>query len=101
MSPHCAQCFHPPTHWHSETCHEPRRGSSDFPHFVLRGTARLSFPARIGRALIYVRVLRARRMVWLLPSCSSAIARFFFQGVAWFGPQLRTSNDHCFIVGVP
>ena len=24
-----------------------------------------------------------------------------FQGVAWFGPQLRTSNDHCFIVGVP
>jgi hypothetical protein len=25
----------------------------------------------------------------------------FFQGVAWLGPQLRTSNDHCFIVGVP
>jgi len=25
----------------------------------------------------------------------------FIQGVAWLGPQLRTSNDHCFIVGVP
>ena len=25
----------------------------------------------------------------------------FFQGVAWLGSQLRTSNDHCFIVGVP
>ena len=25
----------------------------------------------------------------------------FFQGVAWLGTQLRTSNDHCFIVGVP
>jgi hypothetical protein len=25
----------------------------------------------------------------------------FPQGVAWLGPQLRTSNDHCFIVGVP
>ena len=23
----------------------------------------------------------------------------FFQGVAWLGSQLRTSNDHCFIVG--
>ena len=25
----------------------------------------------------------------------------FFQGVTWLGTQLRTSNDHCFIVGVP
>ena len=38
---------HPPTHWHAETCHEPRRGPSDFPHFGLGGAARLSFTARI------------------------------------------------------
>jgi hypothetical protein len=31
----------------------------------------------------------------------SKLARYPLSGVAWFGPQLRTSNDHCFIVGVP
>src|SRR5437016_11101711 len=51
--PNCAQCSHPPTHWHAETCHLPRRGSSSFPHFALRGAARLSFTARIGRAPFY------------------------------------------------
>jgi hypothetical protein len=30
---------------------------------------------------------------------SSLFARYFLSGVAWLGPQLRTSNDHCFIVG--
>ncbi len=34
----------------------------------------------------------------MIPPSSLVI---FFQGVAWLGPQLRTSNDHCFIVGVP
>jgi len=33
------------------------------------------------------------------PDDPSKLARYFFQGVAWLGPQLRTSNDHCFIVG--
>jgi len=31
----------------------------------------------------------------------SELARYPLSGVAWFGPQLRTSNDHSFIVGVP
>jgi hypothetical protein len=31
----------------------------------------------------------------------SKFARYPLSGVAWFGPQLRTSNDHSFIVGVP
>jgi hypothetical protein len=31
----------------------------------------------------------------------SKLARYPLSGVAWVGPQLRTSNDHCFIVGVP
>jgi len=31
----------------------------------------------------------------------SKLARFSLKGVAWIGPQLRTSNDHSFIVGVP
>src|SRR5207244_13574686 len=44
--PNCAQCSHPPTHWHAETCHLPGRGLSGFPHFALREAARLSFTAR-------------------------------------------------------
>ncbi len=40
---------------------------------------------------------RSERMKMLLLS----LLVTFFQGVAWFGPQLRTSNDHRFIVGVP
>ncbi len=40
---------------------------------------------------------RSERLKMVLPSLLS----IFFQGVAWLGPQLRTSNDHCFIVGVP
>ena len=51
--PNCARCSHPPTHWHAETCHLPGRGPSGFPHFALRGAARLSFTARIGRAPFY------------------------------------------------
>ena len=51
--PNCAQRSHPPTHWHAETCHLPGRGPSGFPHFALRGAARLSFTARIGRAPFY------------------------------------------------
>jgi hypothetical protein len=31
----------------------------------------------------------------------SKLARFSLQRVAWIGPQLRASNDHRFIVGVP
>src|SRR6266850_4409367 len=43
----------PAHHWHAETCHLPGRGSSWFPHFTLRGAARLSLTARIGRAPFY------------------------------------------------
>ena len=60
--------------------------------------------------LVYVRpsneaLLRARvpgaqdqrgALPFLLRSHST-----FFQGVAWLDLQLRTSNDHRFIVGVP
>ena len=51
--PNCAHRSHPPTHWHAVTCHLPRRGPSGFPHFAHGGAARLSFTARIGRALLY------------------------------------------------
>ena len=40
---------------------------------------------------------RSEGLKMFLPS----LLVIFFQGVAWLGPQLRTSNDHCFIVGVP
>jgi hypothetical protein len=40
-----------------------------------------------------VRVLRARRMAWLFPPIPSKLARFSLKGVAWIGPQLRTSSD--------
>jgi hypothetical protein len=63
-----------PTHWHAETCHEPGRGSSDFPHFAHRGTARLSFPARIGRALFYRARSASKKDVWLLPFLPSEAA---------------------------
>jgi len=29
------------------------------------------------------------------------LAHFSFKGVAWISPQLRTPNDHSFILGVP
>ena len=47
---YCAQLSHPPAHRHAETCHQPERAPSDFPHFALRGAARLSFTARIEGA---------------------------------------------------
>jgi hypothetical protein len=53
MSPPLRATSYPPTHWHAETYHEPRRGSFDLPRFTLKGAARLSFPARIGRAPFY------------------------------------------------
>jgi hypothetical protein len=40
---------------------------------------------------------RSERLKMIFPS----LLVTFFQGVAWLGPQLRTSNDHRFIVGVP
>jgi len=48
------------------------------------------------------RALREHRRSSGLPSHTpSKLARFSLKGVAWIGPQLRTSNDHSFIVGVP
>ena len=44
------------------------------------------------------RALREHLSCSMIPPSSLVT---FFQGVAWLGPQLRTSNDHCFIVGVP
>ena len=38
MSPPLRTTFSPATHWHAETCHTPRRGSSDFIHFALKGS---------------------------------------------------------------
>ena len=40
-------------------------------------------------------------MVWRLLSHPSKLARYLFKKVAWIGLQLRTSNDHSFIVGIP
>ena len=44
------------------------------------------------------RALREHLSCSMIPPSSLVT---LFQGVAWLGPQLRTSNDHCFIVGVP
>ena len=78
MVSHCAQLSHPPTHWHAETCHYPRRGPSE--------TARCT---STGDHLVCP--LIPLPSLLLLPS----------PGVAWVSHQLRTSNDHRFIVGVP
>jgi hypothetical protein len=59
---------------------------------------------RLAWVLLSLLFLRARRPVWLLPSWldnPSKLARFCPKRVAWIGPQLRTSNDHSFTVGVP
>ena len=52
----------------------------------------------IARNKLLTRIERAPPLIkMVLPS--SLVTPF--QGVAWLGPQLRPSNDHCFIVGVP
>jgi hypothetical protein len=48
-----------------------------------------------------VRVLRARKAPGRsFPFPPSSLV-YLSKWVAWIGPQLRTSNDHSFIVGVP
>jgi hypothetical protein len=48
------------------------------------------------------RAFREHRRSSRLPSHPpTELAHFSLKGVAWIGPQLRTSNDHSFIVGVP
>ena len=73
--------FSPAQPWRAETCHEPGRGSSDFPHFALRGTARLSFPVRIGRALFYGARSASKKAVWLLPFLHSEAASCASKGI--------------------
>jgi hypothetical protein len=48
-----------------------------------------------------VGALRAKRIVYLLLRILPSLLVVPSRGAAWFGPQLRTSNDHRFIVGVP
>ena len=36
-----------------------------------------------------------------IQDASSKLTGLFLLGVAWISPQLRTSNDHSCIVGVP
>ena len=43
----------------------------------------------------------SKKGTWPLLPHPSKLARYRFKRVAWIGPQLRTSNDHRFIVGVP
>src|SRR5207253_5893178 len=80
--PTCAQLSHPPTHWQifftrptlrllrnrfPVTCHLPRRGSSGFPQFAIRGAARLSFTARIERAQFHRARSASKEGTWPLP----------------------------------
>jgi hypothetical protein len=92
-----------------------QRGSSDFPDFALRGAARLSFTARIEGAHSDRAASASKKDGLAVPlppfetaRCASTdlyapskLARYTLQRVAWISPQLRTSNDHSFIVGVP
>ena len=61
----------------------------------------MSFTARIGQALSHRARSASKKDGLATPSHPSKLAHYFFKRVAWFGPQLRTSNDHSFIVGVP
>jgi hypothetical protein len=114
MVSHCAQLSHPPTHWHAETCHEPGRGPSDFPHFALRGAVRLSFTARIEGAHsdraasaskkdglaaplppFRGRALHEHRRASSLPShAPSKLACFSSPGMAPVLVPLRPSSEH-------
>ena len=64
---------------------------------VLRKARLLTRPTLARQDAPCPRQGRSERATMVLPS----LLVTFFQGVAWLGPQLRTSNDHCFIVGVP
>ena len=67
----------------------------------LRQVARIGLPLRASNEhILIVRVARAQEPNGR-PFLPSSLARYLPRGVAWISPQLRTSNDHSFIVGVP
>ncbi len=68
------------------------------PH--LKEEGRWSLPARIEGPLFYRGASASRKDRLTIPF-SSLVHLFLFKSVAWIGPQLRTSNGHSFIVGVP
>jgi hypothetical protein len=70
MISHCARLSHPPTHWHAETWHLPRRGPLSFKTFSLRpkkGGASPAFTARIERPLFHRGGSASKKDGWLLP----------------------------------
>jgi hypothetical protein len=79
--PNCAQRSHPPTHWHAETCHLPGRGLLVFPTSPSGEQPDCPSLRASDEHRFIVRVLRAQRMVWLLPSCSSEAARCASMGI--------------------
>ena len=114
------QSSHPPTHSQifftsptlrmlrnrfPGTCHLPGRGPSGFPHFALRGAARLSFTARIERRASNSRYSSLRE--WpRLPSTArindpSKLACLSSLGMASVVAQLRPSSEHIPIVRAP
>ena len=64
--------------------------------YLPKGVARLAFIARVERG-----PSEGARSASTDPITPSKLARYHFKRVAWIDPQLRTSNDHSFIVGVP
>ena len=81
---------HPPTHWHTETCHLSWRGPSKFLMPVLEGAAKAALYSAHRASTFLIRALRARRApgrsspILLTPRVarargSSQLPRFLFQ----------------------
>jgi hypothetical protein len=61
----------------------------------------MPFTARIERPPLHRGGSASKKGTWPLLPHPSKLTRYLFKKVAWIGPQLRTLNDHSFIVGVP
>ena len=64
--PNCAQRSHPPTHWHTEACHLPRRGPSNSLYLSLGEWPRLPSTARIERAQFHRARSASKEGTWSL-----------------------------------
>jgi hypothetical protein len=95
------QLSHPSTHWHAETYHlfiySPGEGLL-FPslhHHTSRPWESPDYPS-LRASDEHILIVRPSDIQMILPSLLLPP-----QGGGLFGSQLRTSNDHSFIVGVP
>jgi hypothetical protein len=82
----------PATQWHAETCHEPVRGPSDFPHVPYGEQPDYPSLRASDEHSFIVRVLRARRMVWLFPSLLYS-NNLFTPALIWSSPSRKSVSS--------